>query len=290
MGIFKLNGVDYMGGGGGNAKEEIITYAQYLALSEEQRNNGTTYYVYDINGDGEDFQPIIYSTDEREVGVWIDGRPLYEKTFTGQLSGTSLHINIAGLDIDKGWIYDGYYDIGITMLGINEFIGGTSYTRTHINPDSQYLYIDCSNSQANNSTVVVTIRYVKTTDTPGSGTWTPQGIPTQHYSTNEQIVGTWVDGSTLYKKTLIYEKADVSSGSQSINHNISSFNKLINLEAIWAYNNGDCNSGTVVNVGDSNYLMKIWDFGPTDFSVIIGSSAYSIFEYAAFTVYYTKSS
>jgi len=26
------------------------------------------------------FPPLIFSTDEREIGVWIDGKPLYEKT------------------------------------------------------------------------------------------------------------------------------------------------------------------------------------------------------------------
>ena len=26
-------------------------------------------------------QPVIYSTEEREIGVWTDGKPLYQKTW-----------------------------------------------------------------------------------------------------------------------------------------------------------------------------------------------------------------
>ena len=49
MGIFKLNGIDYMGGGGGDSGIEL-TYNEYLALPEEEKTNGTTYYIKDING------------------------------------------------------------------------------------------------------------------------------------------------------------------------------------------------------------------------------------------------
>ena len=45
------------------------------------------------------------------------------------------------------------------------------------------------------------LKKTKTTDVAGSGTWTPQGVPTVHYSTDEQVIGTWL-GETLYQKTL----------------------------------------------------------------------------------------
>ena len=49
---------------------------------------------------------------------------------------------------------------------------------------------------------IITIRYTKSTDIAGSGIWTPSGIPAVHYSTEEQVVGTWIDGKTLYQKTI----------------------------------------------------------------------------------------
>ena len=50
--------------------------------------------------------------------------------------------------------------------------------------------------------VVFTLIYTKTTDTAGSGQWTPQGVPAHHYSEDEQVVGTWIDGSTVYEKVI----------------------------------------------------------------------------------------
>ena len=61
----------------------------------------------------------------------------------------------------------------------------------------------------------LTMQYTKTTDTAGSGKWTPQGVPAIHYSTDEQVIGTWIDGSTLYEKT-IFEQPTYSSHTASI--------------------------------------------------------------------------
>ena len=105
MGIFKLNGIDYMGGGGGggNANEEVLTWAEYCALTPEEKANGTTYYITDINGEGKDgFQPVIYSTEEREIGVWTDGKPLYQKSFTGTWNIGSAWVD-TNVIIPDGW-------------------------------------------------------------------------------------------------------------------------------------------------------------------------------------------
>ena len=234
-GLFKLNGVDYMGGGGGNAKEEIISYAQYLALSEEQRNNGTTYYVNDINGDGEDFQPIIYSTDERKVGVWIDGKPLYQKTKTylniSSATGASLDTiaNIAD-NIDILFIKDSMTEVGSGTYFVNgNYYDGSSWRCQLLKTDNDILYYASWGDGSFNFTV--TYLYTKTTDTPGSGTWTPQGVPAQHYSTNEQVVGTWVDGSTLYQKTISIPTGSITGGQF---HTLCDVSNL-NLHSVVAY-------------------------------------------------------
>lgn len=205
MGIFKLNGIDYMGGGGGgNANERVLTWAEYCALTEEEKTNGTTYYINDINGESKDqFQPIIYSEEEREIGVWTDGRPLYQTTiYLGNLSQDSSWHNVAHniADIDKiincvGRVQDStmVYVIpnyrAAMSLGIT--LGADATTITYMN--NWISATDC----------YITLQYTKTTDQPGSGTWTPQGVPAVHYSTDEHVIGTWIDGSTLYEKTFI---------------------------------------------------------------------------------------
>lgn len=102
-----------------------------------------------------------YSETEHIVGTWIDGSTLYEKTFVQQLSGNTAHIDISAYNMKKAFIYGGFYDIGVTMQSLCEWIGANAYSWAHINTGSQYLYIDCYNSVASNSTIYVTVRYTK---------------------------------------------------------------------------------------------------------------------------------
>lgn len=148
------------------------------------------------------FSPIIYSEEEREVGVWKDGKPLYQITFNLQLSGNQGTVDISSLNVETGWIYDGYYDIGVTNLSHNEWLSANQYTRTHLNDALSPPYIDCYCRGWNNVPASVTIRYTKTTDVAGSGSYNTLGVPNVHYSTEERVIGTWTDGKPLYQKTL----------------------------------------------------------------------------------------
>ena len=192
-----------VGGGGGNANEKELTYAEYQALSESQKNDGTTYYITDINGDGSQFQPVIYSTEEREVGVWKDGKPLYEKTlyYEGNIN-TNTTTEIADLSslspdtilpikttIDEsGW--------AVLDLPCEGFRLQISYTNKKVS------LINSSNLSFQPARINFVVRYTKSTDTAGSGTWTPQGVPAIHYSTDEHVVGTWIDGKDIWEKTV----------------------------------------------------------------------------------------
>ena len=196
-------------GGGGNADYVELTQAQYDALTDAQKTNGKMYFITDVNGDGSQFQPVIYSETEREIGVWTNGKPLYQRTFKGTVTGSPFtFFNGVDYDIDEyvsafvklttansGYDYE-YISTGYVNSG--NFIGimnGGSTNKTLA------LYYD-TGSYSSGSTYCLTIQYTKTTDTAGSGTWTPQGVPSQHYSTTEQVVGTWIDGRTLYEKTI----------------------------------------------------------------------------------------
>lgn len=184
------------GGGGSNSVE--LTYAEYQALTPEQQLDGTEYFITDINGDGQDFQPIIYSEEEREIGVWTDGKPLYENTVpTGAFilnSSTTTYSIAIDNDID-------------TIADIRGVIieAGISYNlpdcnvRISFNPPN--LVVTRMGGSWSISEGYITIQYTKTTDQAGSGTWTPQGVPAVHYSTTEHVVGTWIDGKTLYEES-----------------------------------------------------------------------------------------
>ena len=184
-----------------------ITYAQWQAMTDEQRESGK-YYVTDVPGYDVPienvFVPQIYSLSERQVGVWADGKPLYQKSYVFTFNSTASII----------------LDSNITQSVASLISISTSYSRSgdganvapFISDQVARIFIDADGvkhegvgyaSWMGTVNGLVTIKYTKTADTVGSGEWTSQGVPAVHYSTDEQVVGTWVDGKTLYQKTIV---------------------------------------------------------------------------------------
>lgn len=63
-----------------------------------------------------------------------------------------------------------------------------------------------------------------------------QGGGSVNYSTTEHEVGTWIDGSTIYEKT-IYYAGGVQASSITVAHGISNFGRVISIEASMSDNN-----------------------------------------------------
>jgi hypothetical protein len=103
-----------------------------------------------------------YSTEEKIVGTWIDGKPLYQKTVTGS-SGTNININLNINNADIVIIKTA----GI-ILSTGEYIPHGAYTNA-----SNYLsfFISANKTQCGirssesygNATYYVTVQYTKTT-------------------------------------------------------------------------------------------------------------------------------
>lgn len=208
-----------------------MTKAEFDELTEEEKIGLIN--ITDVTANADDkFQPVIYSAEEREVGVWTDGKPLYEKTIN--LSGTfTLNnnewtnlVNLTDYSVDSVISCDMLFSSG-NEQGVNDGRVRFSYLST-----TKYLRGAAStNTTIDNPTL--TIRYTKTTDTAGSGTWTPQGVPAVHYSTDEQVIGTWIDGSTLYEKT--YSISSLSSSSALIDSSITSETAKIRSTSYGSY-------------------------------------------------------
>ena len=115
------------------------------------------------------------------------------------------------------------------------------------------------------------------------------GSSMHNYSTDEHIVGTWIDGSTLYEKTITIQKSSISSGNNIINHLINNFGQLVKKEIIYNYSNGDMNTD-LANPTNNDYRMEVSDVGSTDFTLFIGTSAFSLISVIYATLQYTKSS
>ena len=274
-----------------------LTQEEYNNLSDIQKNNGTLYFITDVTGGDPIVHPTIYSENEREIGVWIDGKPLYEVTKSFQYDtswgGTRAQISHDILNIDTpvdincrfynrengalfktviraendAYTSDGGYYQSSLELNVQAFTStnfvvafGDNYYANNINID-----------------MAVTFRYTKSTDQAGSGTWTPQGVPSHHYSTDEQVVGTWIDGSTLYERSFDLSQFLTVSANAWVSTSISSsgINRIVNCL-------GSSATGTFWG-----QLMASRD---EDNVIKLGNARDTAITVKTFTIQYTKSS
>ena len=196
-----------------------VTQAEYDALPASKESDDVLYCITDQATADTTVAPIIYSEEEREVGVWTDGKPLYQKTYRDSYTnpGTGSHStnhDLPGVitQVIPGYIryeYQGevYYLIGSQM---------NSYLQITIPgiPSPTYFVATQTVGGVTQTDIYYTVQYIKETDTPGSGKYAPSGVPAVHYSTDEQVIGTWIDGSTIYERSINLGSFSVSSDGE----------------------------------------------------------------------------
>lgn len=128
----------------------------------------------------------LYSTDEKIIGQWINGKPLYQKTVDSD--SVAIPYNT----------WTNMYDV--SAMGIDSLVNVLPYPfLEHCMWQVENGALKClstRNATQSASSFPITLQYTKTTDTPIS-----IGEDTD-YSTEEKIVGTWIDGKPLYQKTI----------------------------------------------------------------------------------------
>lgn len=177
-----------------------LTQAQYDALPASKLTDGILYCIKDSGiVEGDKYAPIIYSLEEREVGVWTDGKPLYQKTFHNIPVNTQLLTNIDKL-VDYKIKRHGLGNTS-SIIDIGDGFQVTDSALCILN-NNTVTYICWTGTQGNVDKTAddITLWYTKTTDVPGSGTWGTDGVPMVHYDGTERIIGTWF-GETLYQRT-----------------------------------------------------------------------------------------
>lgn len=175
--------------------------------------NGIEY----IGGEADNvFAPVIYSDVERKIGVWRDNKPLYAKTISiGTLPNNATKTTAHGIsDIDTICSIDGIaYDGSGKTLPLG-YINVDSYTYD-VQVEVGKVNVEIKTKiDFSSYTGYITLRYTKTTDVAGSGDYNTYGVPTVHYDTNEQVIGTWL-GKPLYQK--VFTGLSVVLGSDWVN-------------------------------------------------------------------------
>lgn len=122
--------------------------------------------TYKIQGSGSGSSTHKYSTEEKVIGEWIDGKPVYEKTFnfTGikdnifndfpHNCGSIATINITGM-VDN-WMPINCRDTDGVII-VNVWIAEIEYIRIQMKGMNQY-------STTGTNTAIITLQYTKTTD------------------------------------------------------------------------------------------------------------------------------
>ena len=177
-----------------------------------------------------EYASACYSAQEREVGCWIDGKPLYQKTlvFSNPTLGRvdNLSHNIADVDtiILDFWEYR--QPSGTAIVGFEDAV--LNWWGNFFVIDRTGLSYRIGQDWGSGGDLIVNVRYTKTTDVAGSGQWTPMAQPTHHYSTEEQVIGTWINNKPLYEKTFDLG-SDIAISNSSWYSSIVSITNIENI-------------------------------------------------------------
>ena len=239
------------------------------------------------------FSPDVYSTEEREVGVFTDGKPLYQKSYNIVPTAASDSVDISALSVDKViQIFGTATRNGVQQKQISyrtEIAGYDNYgisceVSTQHNQLSYYI-AGYTYSEINE--IRVTLQYTKTTDLPGSGNYTTQGTEAHHYSTTEQIVGTWIDGGTLYEKTFSTTATTIPMNSSIIityaDYGLTNLNSIVDCD-ISVYVNGSF--GAFLPYMENSYEIK-YSIEPTFIKIYRAGSSLPNASFVV-TLKYTK--
>ena len=172
MSKITLNGVDYAGGSsGGSGGHTIInpsgqnmpsrTGLQFIGASvaDDSVNNKT---VVTITGGG----GHNYSTSEQVIGTWIDGKPVYQRTWTGTKNNNSDEAVISDLSN-----VDVLVDSRVTFKGntgsqiVQYYRDTNDRARIWLDGGDLKVHMDSGNSYPILPiTWYITLQYTKTTD------------------------------------------------------------------------------------------------------------------------------
>lgn len=231
----------------------------------------------------------IYSTTEKMVGQWIDGKPIYQKTINvGALpNSATVLINHNISNIDK---VIGLNAVGISSTGgclplpytyASGSQGGTVADNIKIGVSTTEISI-ATGKDRSSITGYVTLHYTKTTDSAIS-----IGVDTD-YSTTEKIVGSWF-GKPLYQKTIDCG-ALPNNTSKLVAHGISG---TIHVKSITGFaDKGDSSTRFIyIPYHESNYnaIVDIPNADTTNVRIITTGDL-STFTRSFATLQYTKTS
>lgn len=233
---------------------------------------------------------VIYDEQERMIGRWTDGRPIYQKTVTTtervicnyidyiNVPCSNLPINIDNLLCCK--ISQDFHSFYMTVAKIDS---------------DNILKIWSSAPQGSlglNAGTYITLQYTKTTDEPNS--FRPEMIEnisimrnldfSNIYTEEERIIGCWVDGRPIYQKYI--DIGDIS-GSELNNYDVSSLNINFLVYADVNYYQTNVNNTELWYSASSGADSRVLGIS-SDHTKLLCWGTHSAFRYTKLILRYTK--
>ena len=255
---------------------QVKTHKEVSLAEYEDANDNIIYFVDDDDDElGIYYSPIIYSTEEREVGTWTDGKPLYQRTW---VFSTAVTISSNSWQATNIAVADTKIEF-ITKCKANNTDGQIMNYISATTDNATQTYVMLFNSRTNASMDVkyLTLEYTKSTDTPGSAKYNALGVPMVHYSTDEQVIGTWIDGKPIYRKIYDWTASPFLVTESWQNTDIDSTNIDRIIGAVGMHPDGTLYNDTCADPTKSSHTrvgIKAWSSG---------YNAYLILEYTKTT-------
>lgn len=281
------NIASWWNGSGGTVAEAIGSYLKkgqtFTATATNASSSG--YVVYGLTqGTNGIYAPVIYSDVERVIGVWRDNKPLYQRTF---VLSSPINVNGSGTLLPND-IQTALADVEIMVD--SECARDSTYSAfisPYVYKSGGQWYILSADNWGN--VKFITLRYTKTTDVAGSGNWNTDGVPTHHYSTSEQVVGTWVNNKPLYEKSFVFTPTALTT---SIDVSGLQIEDLIERKGTFTRNAGSQIQQKAVDYrtespASNNYGIQC-ELRDTNLHVNINGYAYTEITQFRITLQYTK--
>lgn len=224
-----------------------------------------------------EYASACYDTTEREVGCWVDGKPIYQRTWEFGSSVLVSYSSWTNTTIDSS-------DIENIITVKAKHSDGTCFEGIMADPTVSghtLVGLQTTRNGAEANVKTLTLQYTKISDVAGSGKLTPTAMPTVHYDSNEKIIGTWF-GETLYEK-VISLTSGIAIGSYG--HISLPANSIVRGLDGYAYQNSHASVDRFNGFINSGDLYASIKSGQIEYWI---SNIFSPVEEITFTIQYTK--
>lgn len=197
----------------------------------------------------------MFSTDEKIVGRWIDGKPLYQKSYSASVNITSG--STSDFQIVTGFDYIDVVKVEILRSSDStRFILPNSGCNVNILSNGN-LRLNTASGTSYSGILIFTIQYTKSTDSP-----VEIGIDTD-YSTTEKIIGTWIDGKPIYQKTL-----KIDNPGNDWNNTVKTYTSLgiDNPDLVWKV------GSAILDIGSDHRQYTEHSYGTASYFTVLASS------------------